>query len=171
MHKIPRRHVLQALAAAVAPIPGLGFAQGSYPERPPRWIVAFAPGGPSDVVARILAEAVGPGLNGHRPVIENRPGGLTVIGTRLVHVARPDGYTIGSVGDPLAINELLLPKIPYSFDEFEYIRGLITMPIVLAVRPDMPAGKLDETLAYLKEVGRQAVLQHLGRGLQRASRR
>ena len=92
-----RRSALLAMTAVAAgALPVGGRADPAFPEHPLRWVVPFAAGGPSDVVARIIAEAMRDALNGQRPVIENRPGGLTVIGTQVVHTSKPDGYTIGS---------------------------------------------------------------------------
>lgn len=135
-----------AWAAAVG-----AAAAADYPQRPIRWIVPFAAGGPTDVVVRIVASASGEALNGHKPLIDNKPGGATVIGTQALNAAVPDGYTIGSVTDNLSINELLLAKVPYRFNDFEFVSGLIKMPMVLAVRSDLPVSGLDSTLGYLTE--------------------
>lgn len=122
-----------------------------YPNHPVRWVVPFSAGGPSDFVARVVAEKLPTYLNDARVVIDNKPGGATVIGTQQVFSAKPDGYVIGSVTDNLSINELLLKSVPYDFRELGYVTGLIKMPMVLAVRSDLEPNNLDEAIKYFKE--------------------
>ncbi|MFM7302587.1 MAG: Bug family tripartite tricarboxylate transporter substrate binding protein, partial [Alphaproteobacteria bacterium] len=86
-----RRHILVGLAA-IAASPALAQAQWS-PDRPIRVIVPFAPGGSTDITARLVAEAISPRL-GQPVVIENRPGAAGNIGSEAVARAAPDGYTL-----------------------------------------------------------------------------
>lgn len=139
------------LLIAVTFLPAAFAQSDTYPDRPIRWIVPFAAGGPTDAIARVIAHALPQQLNGTSVAIENKPGGATVIGTQAMSTANPDGYTIASLSDNLAINELLLPKVPYKFTDFEYVAGLIKMPMVLALRSDLPPSNLQETLQYFKE--------------------
>jgi tripartite-type tricarboxylate transporter receptor subunit TctC len=100
---------------------------GNWPERAVRLVVPFAPGGPSDIVARALAQTLSPAL-GQPVVVENRAGGGGVVGTDAVAKAPPDGYTIGlcSAG-ALAIAPSLLPNLAY-----ETLRDLA--PVTLGVK-------------------------------------
>src|SRR5262245_44980873 len=92
--KLPRRKFLHlaAAAAALPPVSRSAWAQG-YPTRPVRIVVGFAPGGVTDVVARLIGQWLTERL-GHPFVIENRPGAANNIGTELVVRAPPDGYTL-----------------------------------------------------------------------------
>jgi len=94
MMKLPRRQFLQfATAAAALPaVSRIAFAQ-PYPTRPVHWIVAFTPGGSSDILARLMGQWLSDRL-GQQFVIENRPGGGTNIATEAVVRAAPDGYTL-----------------------------------------------------------------------------
>lgn len=92
-----RRRFLHLALALLAAAPGAALAQG-YPDRPVRMIVAFAPGGPTDVLARIVAEGLGKAL-GQQVVVENKAGAGGQIGTREAAKAKPDGYTILFAGD------------------------------------------------------------------------
>jgi tripartite-type tricarboxylate transporter receptor subunit TctC len=89
-----RRALLGATAAALLPLPAR--AQGAWPERNVTLIVPFAPGGASDMIARLVAEALGPRI-GRAVVVENRPGGAANIGVGALARSAPDGHTIGIV--------------------------------------------------------------------------
>jgi tripartite-type tricarboxylate transporter receptor subunit TctC len=124
---------------------------GNWPERAVRLVVPFAPGGPSDIVARALAQTLSPAL-GQPVVVENRAGGGGVVGTDAVAKAPPDAHTIGlcSAG-ALAIAPSLLPNLAY-----ETLRDLapVTLGVkvaeILAVAPSLPAKTLEELIALAK---------------------
>ncbi len=140
-----RRHLILS-GAAVAAVPALpAFAQ----QRPIRLIVPYAPGGPIDATARILAERVKDTLG--TVIIENRPGGGGNIGADAVAKAAPDGNTIGiSAVATHAINPWLFSKMPYdAVKDFAAVTQMVRVPNVLVVNADTAARLKINTLADL----------------------
>nr|WP_259456141.1 tripartite tricarboxylate transporter substrate binding protein [Alicycliphilus denitrificans] len=120
--------------------PRCAWAQSSdgYPSRVIRVVVPFTPGGGTDVVGRALMEALSREL-GQAIIVDNKPGGGTVIGSDLVAKAPADGYTLLLTTSALAINDSLVPKLPYKTARDITEVGLIcTGPNVFVVRPDSP---------------------------------
>ena len=113
--KLPhRRHVLHLLAGAAALPVVLRFAWAqSYPTRPVRLIVGFAPGGATDIMARLMGQSLAERL-GQQFVIENRPGAASNVGTEAVVNAAPDGYTLLVVTSVNAINATLYEKLNFN---------------------------------------------------------
>jgi tripartite-type tricarboxylate transporter receptor subunit TctC len=132
-----------ALTAASA------FAQ-NYPARPVRLVVAYAPGGSNDILARALAQKLGETWK--QPVlVDNRPGGNTIIGTDLVAKAPPDGYTLLVTPPSFVINPGLVKKLPYdSLRDFTPVSLLNINPQVLVVNPSVPAKNVKELIALAK---------------------
>ena len=128
--KLPRRQFLH-LAAGAAALPAvsrIARAQ-AYPTRPVRIIVGFAPGGATDIVARLMGQWLSERL-GQQFVIENRPGAGGNIGTEAVVRAPPDGYTLLLVGAPNAINATLYDKLNFNFiRDIAPVAGIIRVPI------------------------------------------
>lgn len=124
-----------------------------YPERPIRWIVTYPPGGVVDIVSRLLTSSPDMKLAGQPYVVENRPGAGGTIGYRLIATAKPDGYSIGNVDPGLAIGSLTRPDLQYKLDDFTYLGGVFTQPMMMTVRPDLPAANLKEALEYIKRSG------------------
>jgi tripartite-type tricarboxylate transporter receptor subunit TctC len=123
----------------------------SYPTRPIRFIVPFAPGGSTDTLARTLSSKLGEAL-GQQVVVDNRAGGNGNIGTDLVAHAAPDGYTIllGYIAN-LAIGPSLYAKLPYdSVRDFAPITLLAVAPNILVVHPSVPVKNFQEFIAYAK---------------------
>jgi tripartite-type tricarboxylate transporter receptor subunit TctC len=138
---------LAALALAAAP----ASAQ-DWPTKTVRIIVPFGAGSTPDVVARLLADSMQKKL-GQTFVVENKPGAGGVIGTDVVAKATPDGSTIGiSIGGPLAINTLLMSKLPYNpTKDIAAVTQLITQPSALAVNADLKVNSVAELVALLKK--------------------
>src|SRR6266446_9904347 len=113
--KFPRRRYLQlALATAAASVFSYAASALDYPTRPVRLIVPVAPGGGSDITARLIGQWLSERL-GQQFVIDNRPGGGSNIGTEAVVRARPDGYTVLMVAAVHAVNASLFDKLNYNF--------------------------------------------------------
>jgi tripartite-type tricarboxylate transporter receptor subunit TctC len=126
------------------------FAQ-SYPNKPIRMIVPFAPGGDSDIIARIIAEKLTKSL-GQQVLVENKPGADGAIAVEMVAKAVPDGYTLllGTVGT-LAVAPALYKKVRYdSVKDFEPITELIFSPFVLLVNTSVPVRSVKELIALAK---------------------
>ena len=99
--------------ALLALAPGTAAQAQSYPTRSVRLVVPFGPGGSADAIARPLAEKLGATL-GQAVVVDNRPGGLTVIGADLVAKAQPDGYTLFLMPGTHVLTPFLVQKVPYN---------------------------------------------------------
>ena len=149
--KLPRRQFLH-LAAGAAVLPAVSHiarAQ-SYPSRPVRVIVPIAPGGASDIVARLMGQWLSERL-GQQFVIDNRPGGGGNIGTEAVIRAPADGYTLLMVGGNNAINATFYEKLNFDFiRDIAPVAGIIRAPNVMAVNPSVPAKTISELIAYAK---------------------
>ena len=150
--KLPRRRQFLHLAACAAALPAvsrIAWAQ-ACPTRPVRIIVAFAPAGSSDIVARLMGQWLSERL-GQPFVIENRPGAGGNIGTEAVVRASPDGYTLLIVGGWNAINATLYDKLSFNFiRDIAPVAGIHREPYVIAVHPSVPAKTVPEFIAYTK---------------------
>ena len=129
---------------------GLAPARAVYPERPITLIVPFAPGGPSDIIARILANALSQSL-GQQVVVDNRGGAAGNIGMGQVARATPDGYTLLLTSTAIAVNPALFKNLPYDpFKDFAPISELVNAPNVLVVRPDSGIASVADLVAQAK---------------------
>jgi len=150
-----RRQILRAagLAAGAAVTARLGIARagaGTYPERPIRIIVPFAPAGPTDIMARIVGQALGAALGGSI-IIENRPGAGGNIGIGYVAHAEADGYTLLVVSSAYVVNPGLYAKIPYDpYKDFAPIAALGTTPNSILVTPKLGVNSIAELIARAK---------------------
>jgi tripartite-type tricarboxylate transporter receptor subunit TctC len=152
--------VLKAVVAAlgcmpamllVAPVPAQaqGAAAG-FPARPVRVIVPLAPGGGSDIVARIAAAALGESW-GQTVVVDNRPGSGSVVGTALAAKAQPDGHTVLVSSSSLAISPALYTKLPFDIRrDFVPVTLIASQPSLLAVHASVPAANVKELLALAR---------------------
>jgi tripartite-type tricarboxylate transporter receptor subunit TctC len=149
--KLPRRRFLRLTAAAIALPAAARIARAqTYPSRPVRWIVGFAPGGGNDIVARLMGQWLSE-RTGQPFIIENRPGGGTNIATEAVVNAAPDGYTLLLVGLPNASNAALFAKLNLNFiRDIVPAAGIIHIPNVLVLNPSVPAKTVPEFIAYAK---------------------
>jgi tripartite-type tricarboxylate transporter receptor subunit TctC len=135
--------VLLWLAASSA------FAQ-VYPSKPIRYIVPFPPAGATDILARIVAEKLGPAV-GQSVVVENRPGAAGNVGTDMVAKSPPDGYTILMLTVAQTISETLYVKLPYSLArDFAPVALVAHVPNVMEVHPSIPAKTVKEFIALAK---------------------
>ncbi|HLK80168.1 MAG TPA: tripartite tricarboxylate transporter substrate binding protein [Xanthobacteraceae bacterium] len=147
----PSRRSFLHLAAGAAAVPAAARAAlaQAYPARPVRIIVAAAPGGANDVVARLMAPWLSERLG--QFIVENRPGGSNNIGTEAVVRAPPDGYTLLLVDSTAAINATLYDKLNFVFlREIAPIAGILRLPYVLVVHPSVPAATVPQLIAYAK---------------------
>jgi tripartite-type tricarboxylate transporter receptor subunit TctC len=149
--KLPRRRFLH-LAAGAAAFPAvspIALAQ-TYPSRPVRLIVGFAPGGGNDIVARLMGQWLSEHL-GQPFVIENRPGAGTNVATEAVVNAAPDGYTLLFVAPSAAINATLYENLNFNFiRDITPIAGIMRIPNVMVVNPSVPAQTVPQFIAYAK---------------------
>lgn len=154
-----RRHLLTAASLLAAPLlapPGIARAQGAAqaawrPDRPIRVVVPYAPGGTTDVVARIMAEPVSQ-IIGQPLVVENRPGGAAgLVGTDFVAKSTPDGHTIIVHSNGHAIAPALVARMPFDpVADFAGVSMCGRVPQVLCVNPRLPAQNLAELLALIR---------------------
>lgn len=128
---------------------GLAQAQ-NYPSKPVRLIVPFAAGGSTDVIARILAPKLSE-VWGQQVIVDNRPGGNTVIGTDIVAKSPPDGHVLLVTPAPFTVVPSVLTKLPYDpAKDFEPITLINTTPMGFVVHPGVPAKNLKELIALAK---------------------
>jgi tripartite-type tricarboxylate transporter receptor subunit TctC len=149
--KLPRRRFLH-LAAGVAALPGVScMAKAeSYPTRPVRFIVGYAAGGPSDIVARLLGQWLSERL-GQQFIVENRTGAATNIATEVVVRAPADGYALLLTNAANAINATLYDNLSFNFiRDIEPVAGVSLNPLVMEVNPSLPAKTVAEFIAYAK---------------------
>jgi tripartite-type tricarboxylate transporter receptor subunit TctC len=146
-----RRQVLRLLAgvAALPAMSRVATAQ-AYPTRPVQLLIGFAPGGGTDVMARLLQPALSEQL-GQQIVIENRPGAGTNIATEAVLNAAPDGYTLLAASLANAGNATLYDNLKFNFlRDSTPIAGIALDPFVLQVTPSLPVKTVSELIAYAK---------------------
>src|SRR5215472_17261408 len=149
--KPSRRKILKlAAGASAAPaLPRLAHAL-DYPTRPVKLVLGFTPGGPADILARLVSQRLGERL-GQPFVIENRPGGGTTIATEYVVRAAPDGYTLLWATSSFAINASLYDKLNYDFiRDIAPVANVDFLPLVVEVNPAIPVKTIPELITYAK---------------------
>lgn len=150
---ISRRTLLQSagLGASALVLPG-AIAQAAWPSRAIRFVVPFAPGGTSEIVARSVAAELSKQL-GQSVYVENKPGGAGTVAMQEVARSAADGHTIilGHVGT-LAVNPYMLKNQPYDVNrDFIPVTLLAKVPNVFVIHPDLPAKNFQEFVAYAKK--------------------
>ncbi len=151
----PRRAVLSIamkwralLGTSLLCLAGASFAQ--YPERAVRLVVPFAPGGGTDLTARLISQRL-PDALGKQIIVDNRPGGAGNIGTELVARAEPDGHTLLLASLSTSVNVSLFPKLPFNpVNNFEPVSLLVTVPLMLLVHPSLPVHSIRDLIALAK---------------------
>jgi tripartite-type tricarboxylate transporter receptor subunit TctC len=138
--------------AAFASAAGDAMAADSarYPSKPIRLIVPFAPAGSADALARTIQPALSEAL-GQTPVIDNRPGASSTIGTDLTAKAVPDGYTLLLITTTHTVNPSLMTKLPFdTVKDFAAVSLIVSQPNILAVHPSVPAKSVNELVALAR---------------------
>ncbi len=146
------RLVCLAVVLGAMSIVGAGGARAAdgYPTRPVHWIVGYPPGGTTDILARIMSQWMSERL-GQQVVVDNRAGAGNNIGTEAVVKAPPDGYTLLLVNPANAINTTLYTKLNFNFlTDIAPVAGLIRVPNVMEVNPNVPAKTVAEFITYAK---------------------
>jgi tripartite-type tricarboxylate transporter receptor subunit TctC len=160
----PRFAIAPLFMAVVATHATLAHAAEAFPSKPIRIIVPAAPGGTTDIAARLLGEKMAIEL-GHPIVVDNRAGGAGIIGVRTLLASTPDGYTImmGNIG-PNAINYALYKNPGYKPEDMIPITSVISNPNVLVVHPNVPAKSVGELVAHAKANPGKVSFASSGRG-------
>lgn len=154
-----------AVVAAAAGWPILAAAQSErYPARPVRLIVPLAPGGSTDIVARLVAQKLSEGF-GQTFLVDNRPGAGTTLGTNLVAKAQPDGYTLLFTSASLATNAVLYPKLPFdTIKDFAPIATVGQSFYVVIVQPSLGVNSVQELIAMAKQKPKYIQYASAGQG-------
>ena len=149
--KLPRRQFLHLAAAATAlAVVSRNARAQVYPARPVRILVGFPPGGPADILARLIGQWLSDRL-GQPFIIENRPGAATNIATEAVVRAPADGYTLLLVSGAHTVNATLYDKLSFNFiRDIAPVAGIVRLPNLMLVNPSVPAKTVPEFIAYAK---------------------
>jgi len=141
---------LRFVLAVVAMLAGVGASAQDYPSRAVKIVVPFAAGGPADVYARFLAQRLQDAM-GQPFVVEDRPGGGSVVGTDIVAKSPADGYTLLLMSNTHTVNESLMPQKPFQLmRDFTPVAPINYSDLVLVVNPSVPAKSLQELIAMAK---------------------
>jgi tripartite-type tricarboxylate transporter receptor subunit TctC len=145
--KILFSFVLIALEFLISPA---AYAAEPFPSKPLRLIVPFPPGGATDNILRLVGQKLGERLN-QTVIIDNKPGGGTVLATDLAAKAPADGYTLLAVTAAFAVNPSLYKKLPFDRDkDFTPVSLISLAPNVLVVNPSLPVNTVEELITYAK---------------------
>ena len=163
MHTLKNARLLTHIALAFAMSAGTAVA-ADYPERPVSMIIPFTAGGPTDNVARSLAEAMQSSL-GQTVVVENKAGAGGTIGTTYVANAKPDGYNVLLMHIGFSTAPSLYKKLGYDPDKsFKPVGLVVDVPMTLVARSDFPANNMKELVEYLKANQDKVTLANAGVG-------
>jgi len=149
--KLLRRRFLHLVAGAAA-LPALSrFARAqTYPDRPVRVVVPYAPGGPTDTITRLLAQKMSEHV-GKQFYVENMGGGGGNIAMGRVARMAPDGYTLLMINPSYVVNPTLYGKVPYEFErDFDLVSLAVLTTLVITVHPSVPAHTLKDLVALIK---------------------
>ncbi len=164
--------VLRVLLAAVGLLSGIAAASAEgYPNKPVRIVVGFTAGGPTDAIARIVAQKLSDSL-GQQFVVENIGGAGGNIASGQVARAAPDGYTIMAISTGFIVNPSLYAKVPYdAIKDFAPVTLVAVSPNVVVVNPSVPAKTLPELVQLIRDNPGKYSFAGPGVGLDAASRR
>ena len=150
------RHLIQRLAAlalasvALTCIAGAARAQDDYPNRTIRWLVGYPPGGSTDIVARLIGQYLSEHLH-QQVAVENKPGAGNNLATEMAVNSPPDGYTVFLVNPANTINATLYKNLSFNFiRDMAPVAGIIRVPNVMEVNPEVPAKTVAEFISYAK---------------------
>ena len=152
MHRIPSflRRLLPALALSAA-VAAPGISQAAYPEQAIKMVVAYAPGGGTDIIARLTAQYMQKYLGNNASfVVMNRPGAGGGIGFTELSSAPPDGYTIGFINTPNVLTIPIERKANFHWQKYDLLGNVIDDPGNFSVHADTPIKSLSELVAYAK---------------------
>ena len=141
--------ILRALFLVVSMLVGGAAGAADYPSNPIRLVVPYPPGGPNDLVARIVGQKLTE-LMGQPVIVVNRPGASTMIGAESVAKAPADGYTLLLGNTVLGTTTLLYKHVSYTLADFVPIAPIVQNSNILAVNPSVPAKSVAELVAYAK---------------------
>lgn len=145
---LPLMCVVSVLTLSVRP--GPASAQQDYPTKPIRLIVAVAPGGATDILARAIGAKMSENLR-QQVIVENRPGANHIIGGQVTQKAPPDGYTIQVIPEGWVINASMYAKLPFDpVRDFTAIAIVALVPNVLAIHPSIPARSVKQFIALAR---------------------
>jgi len=144
------RRACAGLFAGAALVLATGAHAQSYPSKPIRIVVPFAPGGATDILARLLAERMAPRL-GQPVIVDNKAGAAGIVGTDSVAKSAPDGHTLVlGLSNSLLTNQFLYEKLPYDTQrDLVLVSQIATAPLLLVVHPSVPANTAPELLQYI----------------------
>jgi tripartite-type tricarboxylate transporter receptor subunit TctC len=145
---LPLMYVISVLAPSLTPAPA--SAQQDYPTKPIRIVVGVAPGGATDILARIVGAKLSENLR-QQVIVDNRPGANHIIGGQLTAKSPPDGYTMQVVPEGFVINASMYAKLPFDpLRDFTAIAILALVPNVLVVHPSIPARNVKDFIAVAR---------------------
>ena len=143
---------------------GLTAQAQDFPNKPLRWIVPYPPGGGGDIVARIVSPKIAT-ASSQSIMVDNRPGGNTVIGTQNLLSSKPDGYTVMHTAEQIAANGTLYKNLKYSAEkDIEFIGTVVKTPLVLLAKLDLPVSNAQEVIAYMKAQDKKVTYGSWGQG-------
>lgn len=142
--------MLRSALAVLALAASFSAAAQNYPTRPVKIIVPYGVGGPADIYGRFIGSKLEKAL-GQPFVVEDRPGGGSIVGTDVVAKSAPDGYTLLVMSNTHTVNETLIPKKPFELmRDFEPITGINSSDLLMVIHPSVPAKNLKEFIALAK---------------------
>ena len=156
--------IIFSCSTGVAPVYAAATPEQNYPNHALRIVVPFAAGGGTDILSRLLGAKLSEAWS-QPAVIDNRPGGATVIGSELVAKAPPDGYTILISTGNFTVNPAMFPRLPFdTARDFLPVSMLATAPNILVVHPSLPVKNVRELITFAKTRPRQINYGSSGNG-------